>query len=56
MEIEKLSGPGGTATSGVTLETVEDGALLRAVGPSVRDPASNASYTLTIGVFGIPAG
>ncbi len=54
IEIEKLSGPGGTATSGVTLEAVEDGALLRAVGPSVRDPASNASYTVTIFVFGRP--
>ena len=54
MEIEKLSGPGGTATSGVTLEAVEDGALLRAVGPSVRDPASNASYTLTLWVIGRP--
>lgn len=54
MEIEKLSGPGGTATSGVTLEAVEDGALLRAVGPSMRDPASNASYTVTIWIGGRP--
>jgi hypothetical protein len=54
MEIEKLSGPGGTATSGVTLEAVEDGAFLRAVGPSVRDPAINASYTVTIWVGGRP--
>ena len=54
IEIEKLSGPGGTATSGVTLNAVEDGALLRAVGPSVRDPANNASYTVTIFVFGRP--
>jgi hypothetical protein len=54
MEIEKLSGPGGTATSGVTLKAVEDGALLRAVGPSVRDPASRASYTVTIWVGGRP--
>jgi hypothetical protein len=54
IEIEKLSGPGGTATSGVTLNAVEDGGLLRAVGPSVRDPANNASYTVTIFVFGRP--
>lgn len=54
IEIEKLSGPGGTATGGVTLKAVEDGGLLRAVGPSVRDPASNASYTVTIFVFGRP--
>jgi len=54
VEIEKLSGPGGTATSGVTLKATEDGALLRAVGPSVRDPASNASYTVTIFVAGRP--
>jgi hypothetical protein len=54
MEIEKLPAPGGTATSGVTLKVVEDGALLRAVGPSMRDPASNASYTLTIVVVGRP--
>jgi hypothetical protein len=54
IEIEKLSGPGGTATSGVTLKAVEDGALVRAVGPSVRDPANNASYTVTIFAFGRP--
>jgi hypothetical protein len=54
MEIEKLSGPGGTATSGVTLRAVEDGALLRAVGPSMRDPASNASYTVTISAQWVP--
>jgi hypothetical protein len=54
MEIEKLSGPGGTAISGVTLEATEDGALLRAVGPSLRDPATNASYTVTIIVIGRP--
>ena len=54
IEIEKLSGPGGTATSGVTLKAVEDGALLRAVGPSMRDPARNASYTVTILSTGRP--
>ena len=53
IEIEKLSGPGGTAISGVTLRAVEDGALLRAVGPSIRDPALTASYTLTIWVMPI---
>jgi hypothetical protein len=55
MEIEKLSAQGGTATSGVTLRAVEDGALLRAVGPSMRDPASNASYTVTISALWSPA-
>jgi hypothetical protein len=54
IEIERLSGPGGTATTGVTLNAVEDGALLRAVGPSIRDPASNASYTVTIWIIGRP--
>lgn len=51
IEIEKLSALGGTATGGVTLKAVEDGALLRAVGPSIRDPAKNASYTVTISVW-----
>jgi hypothetical protein len=51
IEIETLSAPGGTATGGVTLKAVEDGALLRAVGPSVRNPASNASYTFTMDVW-----
>jgi hypothetical protein len=51
IEIEKLSAPGGTATTGVTLKAVEDGALLRAVGPSMRDPANTASYTVTINVW-----
>jgi hypothetical protein len=51
IEIEKLSALGGTATSGVTLKAVEDGALLRAVGPSMRDPANTASYTVTINVM-----
>jgi hypothetical protein len=48
IEIEKLSGPGGTATDGVTLKAAEDGALLRAVGPSLRDPTNSASYTVTL--------
>ncbi len=53
IEIEKLSGPGGTAISGVTLKAVEDGALLRAVGPGIRDAALTASYTVTIWVMPI---
>ena len=48
IEVEKLSAPGGTAIGGVTLKAVEDGALVRAVGPSVENPALDASYTLTI--------
>jgi hypothetical protein len=51
IEIEKLSALGGTTISGVTLKAVEDGALLRAVGPSMRDPANTASYTVTINVW-----
>jgi hypothetical protein len=51
IEIEKLTAIGGTATSGVTLQATEDGALLRAVGPSLRDPADNASYTVTLLVW-----
>jgi hypothetical protein len=50
IEIDKLSGAG-TATGGVTLKAVEDGELVRAVGPSVRDPASNASYTCAVFVM-----
>jgi hypothetical protein len=50
IEIDKLSGAG-TATDGVTLKAVENGALVRAVGPSVHNPASNASYTFTILVW-----
>jgi len=48
IEIEKLSALGGTATDGVTLKAAEDGALLRAVGPSLRDPTNKASYTVTL--------
>jgi hypothetical protein len=51
IEIEKLTALGGTATTGVTLQAVEDGALLRAVGPSLRDPATLASYTVTLMVW-----
>jgi hypothetical protein len=53
IEIEKLTalGPGGTATTGITLDATEDGALLRAVGPSLRDPANRASYTVTLMVW-----
>ena len=50
IEIETLSAAG-AATGGVTLDAVESGALVRAVGPSLRNPASNASYTFTIVVF-----
>jgi hypothetical protein len=53
IEIETLSAAG-TATDGVTLQAVQDGALLRAVGPSVRNHASKASYTFTIFVFSRP--
>jgi hypothetical protein len=55
IEIETLSGPapGGTATRGIQLEAVQDGGLLRAVGPSLQDPvAKRASYTVTIQVAG----
>jgi hypothetical protein len=47
IEIEVL-GAGGAVTRGVQLKASEDGALLRAVGPSLQDPANNASYTLTV--------
>jgi hypothetical protein len=47
IEIEVL-GAGGAVTRGVQLKAAEDGALLRAVGPSLRDPANNASYTVTL--------
>jgi hypothetical protein len=50
IEIDKLTTLGGTATSGVTLQATEDGALLRAIGPSLRDPATIASYTVTLRV------
>jgi len=50
IEIETLSAPApaGTVTGGIKLEVAEDGALLRAVGPSLKDPANKASYTVTI--------
>lgn len=53
IEIEKLTalGGAGTPTSGVTLQATEDGALLRAVGPSLRDPTNSASYTVTLNVW-----
>ena len=50
IEIEKLTAPGGTVASGVTLQATEDGALIRAIGPSLRDPANRASYTVTLDV------
>jgi hypothetical protein len=53
IEIETLSAPapGGTAVFGIKLEAAEDGALLRAVGPSLQSVARRASYTATIVVF-----
>jgi hypothetical protein len=53
IEIEKLTalGGGGTATTGITLQATEDGALLRAVGPRLPDPATLASYTVTLMVW-----
>ena len=51
VEIDKLTALGGTATNGVTLQATEDGALLRAVGPSLRDPTTIASYTVTLRVW-----
>lgn len=54
IEIETLSAPRGTVTGGITLQVVEDGALLRAVGPSLQDAARRASYTATIFVFARP--
>jgi hypothetical protein len=47
IEIDKLSAAG-TASDGVTLNAVEDGVFVRAIGPSVRDHAQNAFYVLTI--------
>jgi len=54
IEIETLSAPGGSATGGVTLNADENGGLVRAVGPSVRDRANSASYTTTIWIGGRP--
>lgn len=57
IEIETLSAPapGGTATAGIKLDPVEEnGTLLRAVGPSLPDPAKRASYTATIFVVTQP--
>jgi hypothetical protein len=53
IEIETLSAapPGGTVTGGVKLDVVEEGPLLRAVGPSLLDSARRASYTATILVY-----
>lgn len=53
IEIETLSAPapGGTATAGIKLQVAEDGALLRAVGPSLQDSTRRASYTATINVW-----
>jgi hypothetical protein len=55
IEIETLSPvPAGTVTGGFELEVAEDGALLRAVGPSLKAPATKASYTATIAAVGRP--
>ena len=57
IEIEAPSeaAPLGKATRGIQLEAVQDGGLLRAVGPSLQDPiARRASYTVTIEVGGKP--
>ncbi len=56
IEIETLSAPapGGTATGGIKLDASENGALLRAVGPSLRNQTRNASYTVTIATFTRP--
>jgi hypothetical protein len=51
IEIETITAAGGTPTGGVKLDVVEDGALLRAVGPSLQDTARRASYTATILVY-----
>ena len=50
IEIDMLS-PAGAATGGVTLKAVESGPLVKAEGPSMRDPASTASYTFTVWVY-----
>ncbi len=47
VEIELLNPPG----PGVTLNTVEDGVLLRAVGRSLLDQTLDASYTVTLDVI-----
>lgn len=55
IEIETLSPlPADTVPGAFKLEVAEDGALLRAVGPSLKAPASKASYTATIAAFGRP--
>jgi len=53
IEIEQRSAPspGGTVTAGVQLQASQDSSLLRAVGPSLKDPAMNASYTVTLIAF-----
>jgi hypothetical protein len=56
IEIERLSAasPGGTVTAGIKLEASQDWELLRAVGPSLQDPARKASYTVTLTTFSRP--
>lgn len=50
IQIDTLSAPapGGTVTGGIALDAIEDGALLRAVGPSLMDRTKRASYAVTI--------
>jgi hypothetical protein len=49
IEIETLSpAPPGTVASAFKLEVAEDGALLRAVGPSLQDPASTTATACDI--------
>jgi len=55
IEIETLSpAPPGTVTGAFKLEVAEDGALLRAVGPSLKTAAAKASYTATVEVHERP--
>jgi hypothetical protein len=53
IEIETLSAVGGTVVKAITLDANEDGLLLRAVGPSLEDPARRAIYTVTLDVIPI---
>ena len=45
MQIEIEAGP-----KELTLDAAEDGFFLRAIGPSLVDPASRAIYTVTLDV------
>jgi len=55
IEIETLPPlPTGTVPGAFKLEVAEDGALLRAVGPSLKTAAVKASYTATVVAYGRP--